>query len=65
VRELQPRLVVPMHYRTEAVNFLDPPDAFLAASDGDVRRIDGLEAELEGLLGKGVSPVIGVLTPPT
>ena len=31
VRALRPRLVVPMHYRTEAVNFLDPPDAFLAA----------------------------------
>jgi L-ascorbate metabolism protein UlaG (beta-lactamase superfamily) len=64
VRELQPRLVIPMHYRTEAVNFLDPPDAFLAACDGDVRRIDGPEVALEGLLGNGVSPVIGVLTAP-
>ncbi len=31
VRALRPRLVVPMHYRTDAVNFLDPPDAFLDA----------------------------------
>jgi L-ascorbate metabolism protein UlaG (beta-lactamase superfamily) len=31
VRELSPGLVVPMHYRTEAVNFLDPPDEFLEA----------------------------------
>ena len=31
VRALRPRLVVPMHYRTGAVNFLDPPDAFLDA----------------------------------
>jgi L-ascorbate metabolism protein UlaG (beta-lactamase superfamily) len=31
VRALRPRLVIPMHYRTEAVNFLDPPDEFLAA----------------------------------
>jgi L-ascorbate metabolism protein UlaG (beta-lactamase superfamily) len=65
VRELRPRLVIPMHYRTAAVNFLDPPDAFLAACDGDVHRLDGPEAEIEGLLGDGVSPVIGVLTAPT
>jgi L-ascorbate metabolism protein UlaG (beta-lactamase superfamily) len=65
VRELKPRLVIPMHYRTAAVNFLDPPDAFLAACDGEVREVDGPEAELEGLLGNGVSPVIGVLTAPT
>jgi L-ascorbate metabolism protein UlaG (beta-lactamase superfamily) len=64
VRELEPRLVIPMHYRTAAVNFLDPPDAFLAAYDGAVRRLDGPEAELDGLLENGVSPVIGLLTPP-
>ena len=32
VRELAPRLVIPMHYATPAVNFLEPPDAFLDAS---------------------------------
>ena len=64
VRELSPQLVIPMHYRTDAVNFLEPPDAFVAAYDGDVRRLDGPEAELDGLLGDGVSPGIGVLTPP-
>ena len=31
VGELRPRLVVPMHYRTEAIGFLDPPDVFLEA----------------------------------
>jgi L-ascorbate metabolism protein UlaG (beta-lactamase superfamily) len=29
VRTLWPRLVVPMHYRTPAIGFLDPPDEFL------------------------------------
>jgi L-ascorbate metabolism protein UlaG (beta-lactamase superfamily) len=29
IERLAPRLVVPMHYRTERVGFLDPPDAFL------------------------------------
>ena len=29
VRRLQPRWVVPMHYRTAAISFLEPADAFL------------------------------------
>jgi L-ascorbate metabolism protein UlaG (beta-lactamase superfamily) len=40
VRELAPRLVVPMHYRTERLNFLDPPDAFLDALGRDVAHVD-------------------------
>jgi L-ascorbate metabolism protein UlaG (beta-lactamase superfamily) len=40
VRDLSPRLVVPMHYRTEAISFLDPPDEFLAALGGDVTRTE-------------------------
>src|SRR6185295_3641598 len=44
VRALAPRLVIPMHYRTEALDFLEPPDAFLAACAGaDVRRLDSAE----------------------
>jgi L-ascorbate metabolism protein UlaG (beta-lactamase superfamily) len=31
VRELNPRLVIPMHYRTELIDFLEPPDAFADA----------------------------------
>jgi L-ascorbate metabolism protein UlaG (beta-lactamase superfamily) len=30
---LAPRWVVPMHYRTDAIDFLDPVDAFLATSE--------------------------------
>ena len=51
VRELAPRLVVPMHYATPAVNFLEPPDAFLDALGAEVARLDSPEAELEPLLG--------------
>src|SRR5487761_1417337 len=29
------------HYRTEAINFLDPPDAFLEARGAPVERLDG------------------------
>jgi beta-lactamase family protein len=31
LRELAPRVVVPMHFRTEPIGFLDPVDPFLAA----------------------------------
>jgi len=50
VRELAPRLVIPMHYRTEAVDFVDPPDAFLAAVETDVRRLEASEADAGDLL---------------
>jgi L-ascorbate metabolism protein UlaG (beta-lactamase superfamily) len=45
VHELAPRLVVPMHYRTERLNFLDPPDAFLDAVDARVTELDASELE--------------------
>ena len=53
VRSLAPRLVLPMHYRTEAVNFLEPPDAFLAALGAEVTRLETSDADLDELLGNG------------
>jgi L-ascorbate metabolism protein UlaG (beta-lactamase superfamily) len=47
VRELAPRVVVPMHYRSEAVNFLDPPDAFVDAVGG-ATRVESSEFDPEG-----------------
>jgi len=64
VRELAPRLVIPMHYRTPAVNFLDPPDAFLDALGATVERLDDSEADAEGLLGTHESPVVALLAAP-
>ncbi|HEV8180565.1 MAG TPA: MBL fold metallo-hydrolase [Gaiellaceae bacterium] len=63
-RELRPRLVVAMHYRTEAVNFLDPPDAFLEAYGARVERLETSEAEVEPLLGSREEPVVALLAPP-
>jgi L-ascorbate metabolism protein UlaG (beta-lactamase superfamily) len=38
--ELQPRWIVPMHYRTEAISFLEPADGFFAAMEGtEMRRL--------------------------
>jgi L-ascorbate metabolism protein UlaG (beta-lactamase superfamily) len=39
-RRLAPRWVVPMHYRTPRVSFLEPADAFLAAMDSRVERLE-------------------------
>jgi len=64
VRALAPRLVVPMHYRTEALGFLDPPDAFLEALGARVERLESSEVEVEGLLGSPAEPVVALLAPP-
>jgi L-ascorbate metabolism protein UlaG (beta-lactamase superfamily) len=50
VEQLGPRWVVPMHYRTERVNFLEPPDAFFDRIP-NVKRLGEQEfdtAELDG-----------------
>ena len=64
VRELAPRLVVPMHYRTAAVNFLEPPDAFLEALAARVERPGASEAEVEPLLGAREAPTVALLAAP-
>jgi L-ascorbate metabolism protein UlaG (beta-lactamase superfamily) len=64
VRELRPRLVVPMHYRTEAVNFLDPPDAFLDALGARVETLPESELVAEQLLGTPGEPTVALLAVP-
>lgn len=46
LRELGPRVVIPMHYRTPLIDFLDPPEPFFDALGLPVREA-GAEAELE------------------
>jgi L-ascorbate metabolism protein UlaG (beta-lactamase superfamily) len=64
VRALSPRLVVPMHYRTPALSFLDPPDAFLDALGARVERLAGSEATVAGILDGASSPTVALLAPP-
>src|SRR5262245_30052456 len=64
VRELSPRLVVPMHYRTSLVNFLEPPDEFLDALAARVERTDGSELDGEERLGSREEPTVALLSPP-
>ncbi len=53
-----------MHYRTEAVNFLEPPDAFLSAFGVPVERLAEDEAEVEPLLGSRREPRVALLAAP-
>ena len=40
VEQLAPSVVVPMHYRTPAISFLETADAFLAAVKGEIVALD-------------------------
>jgi L-ascorbate metabolism protein UlaG (beta-lactamase superfamily) len=64
VHGLRPRLVVPMHYRTAAVNFLEPPDAFLDALGARVERPPASELAVDQLLGAPGDPTVAVAAPP-
>jgi L-ascorbate metabolism protein UlaG (beta-lactamase superfamily) len=64
VRALRPRLVVPMHYRTDAVDFLDPPDAFLEALGARVERLDDSELDVTRFLGTPDDPTVALLAAP-
>src|SRR4051812_11755050 len=64
VRSVGPRLVVPMHYRTPAINFLDLPEPFLEALEARVERLDTSEADLEDLAGTREDPIVALLAAP-
>ena len=64
VRDLAPRLVVPMHHRTDAIDFLDPPDAFVAALGARTDRVPAHEAEVADHIGSREAPTVLLLTPP-
>ena len=53
-RALDPRWVVPMHYRTAAIDFLEPADAFLALHDQVAETGPEHELEQDGGRGPGV-----------
>jgi L-ascorbate metabolism protein UlaG (beta-lactamase superfamily) len=63
-RTLRTRLIVPMHYRTGSISFLEAPDAFLGALDLEVTRLDTSETALEPLLGTSSRPRVALLAPP-
>ncbi len=65
VRSIAPRVVVPMHYRTDAVDFLDPPDAFLEALGTKVVDPHASEADLDDVPGSVAAPTVLLLAAPS
>ena len=63
-RALNPRLVVAMHFRTDAIDFLEPPDAFLNAVSGNVQQLPASEFDPSEVLGSRQRPTVVVLAPP-
>jgi L-ascorbate metabolism protein UlaG (beta-lactamase superfamily) len=59
---LSARVVVPMHYRTERIDFLEPVDAFAALAQR-VERLESSAFDLEALPG-GDSPLVVVPAAP-
>ena len=59
VRMIAPRVVVPMHYRTPAVNFLEPPDEFIAALSMPSRKVPSSEVDVDAIEG------VVLLAPPS
>jgi L-ascorbate metabolism protein UlaG (beta-lactamase superfamily) len=64
VRSVAPRLVVPMHYRTDALGFLEPPDGFLTAFAARLVRSSTSEAVVGDHLGTRDDPTVLMLEPP-
>ena len=53
VEELDPSWVVPMHYRTPAISFLETADAFLASVTGEVVSMDRSSFDTDDLRPEG------------
>jgi L-ascorbate metabolism protein UlaG (beta-lactamase superfamily) len=65
VRELSPRIVFPMHYRTDAIDFLEPADAFLQALTWmEIEHLDASDCDIESIMERHAAGVAVVLAPP-
>lgn len=64
VDELKPRIAIPMHYATEAVDFIEGPDEFLGAVSAPVERAGTSEIEVHGFDGSPTGTRVVVLDPP-
>ncbi|MCW2996103.1 MAG: putative Zn-dependent hydrolase [Conexibacter sp.] len=62
VANLSPRVIIPMHYRTERIDFLEPADDFLARAR-TVRRLETPAFEVADVLGED-GPVVAVPAAP-
>ena len=59
VAELRPHVVIPMHYGTEAADFVEGPEKFLDAVSADIERLETSEVEpREYLNGDGTTVLV-------
>ena len=56
--------LVPMHYGSEAIDFLEPPDAFLEALHACAERLEASETDLDDVDGRSEDPIVLLLAPP-
>src|SRR5487761_1144400 len=63
VETLDPSWVVPMHYRTPAISFLEPIDGFLAAVKGEVVTLDRSTFDPAGIAPEGGRMIVVPATP--
>ena len=63
VEQLDPSWVVPMHYRTPAISFLETADAFLAAVKGEIVALDHSTFDTDEMRPEG-GRIIAVPAPP-
>ena len=63
VEELEPSWVVPMHYRTPAISFLETLDGFLGAVKGEVVTLESSVFDTDNLKPEG-GRIVAVPSPP-
>jgi L-ascorbate metabolism protein UlaG (beta-lactamase superfamily) len=56
-KQLRARIIVPMHYRTARIDFLDPLDRFVAGA-ARVQRVDGAAFDTDGVAATGPTVVV-------
>jgi L-ascorbate metabolism protein UlaG (beta-lactamase superfamily) len=59
VAELEPGVAIPMHYGTEAADFVEGPERFLEAVSGRVEQLEASEADPQQYLnGDGTTVLV-------
>lgn len=63
VAELRPHVAIPMHYGTEAADFVEGPERFLDAVSADVERLETSEIEPQRYLNRDGTTVLVLQAP--
>lgn len=64
ISQVSPRIVIPMHYRTDAIDFLEPIDPFLDEVDSEIVRLKTNDWDSDSVQPGGPEPVVVVPSAP-